>query len=838
MAIQNFVAGGFYGKLGAMVGQRWKNKRTLRTWVKPKNPRTEAQQANRGRFGGCVQLAQIAMQMNWKAPCWQSESLTEWNLRMSSATMLNKAELEPFNKIPLFPYAYVAKYAIHELKVKSKDPNGKVTFSVVGELPTEDRNISVLLGYINASTGAYDMELFTSTLTTNEDDEKVFSIEINDVSKVNNDSIYLICSNDDEKHDNESIYSNQIGAEMKIIKVFDTNIIEYTRTANKHFFTFAEEYFPSETSVTNVKLYGVVAGNYETLTLPSVTLQNFGGHFGFSMEQSVSDNFHIVAFASLSNIQIESISADSEALLSKAENTLNSFSSDDLTRRMTAEVISRLSETNKYTLTVKANTLDSSANASQIKTNAVIAGAFKEWVPSDVKTTFSEDSLKVVITKDNQGTFNKPIFNSQSKITSGKISETLSEVLYELDLSNIAVEDTDKTILITPEVVNKQSFTDAFILTIKNPLNPEYLDVSGIKTNAVIAGVFTQWIPSNVTARTSNENLMITITKDNQDNSAKPIFNSKSSITEGKATRELNEVQYGMNLAGIAVEDTDKSATWDNTIKSVENYKEWYFIKLKEETLFVEEEWCDVTWNGDSILGETVTNTEEYLWSDEDTGEVYFESTIDGLGDFESIFLTTGSQIKINRNFSFNEVTYRPKVQTMQTISMSDNTFYFTIPNIAYITTDSDGWQTAIVGLPVALDGVTGLSQKDTMINEWYTALNAGEWRLGFGATRGMAQTEYTVNKRMGDSKKGGAYFGRTAILYTHTDYQYSGKYMYVITPNKEVMYEKNLPTRNGNTVNVKFGFNFHPIGSYNRQLWTTQQAIIDDYGYTATRYR
>ena len=26
MAIQNFISGGFYGKLGAMVGQRWRNK--------------------------------------------------------------------------------------------------------------------------------------------------------------------------------------------------------------------------------------------------------------------------------------------------------------------------------------------------------------------------------------------------------------------------------------------------------------------------------------------------------------------------------------------------------------------------------------------------------------------------------------------------------------------------------------------------------------------------------------------------------------------------------------------------------------------------------------------
>ena len=34
MAIQNFLSGGYYGKLGATVGQRWKNKQNLRNTSK------------------------------------------------------------------------------------------------------------------------------------------------------------------------------------------------------------------------------------------------------------------------------------------------------------------------------------------------------------------------------------------------------------------------------------------------------------------------------------------------------------------------------------------------------------------------------------------------------------------------------------------------------------------------------------------------------------------------------------------------------------------------------------------------------------------------------------
>ena len=57
MAKQNFLAGGFYGKLGAMVGQRWKNKRTIRTYVIPHNPNTPEQRKNRNGFAGAVQFA-------------------------------------------------------------------------------------------------------------------------------------------------------------------------------------------------------------------------------------------------------------------------------------------------------------------------------------------------------------------------------------------------------------------------------------------------------------------------------------------------------------------------------------------------------------------------------------------------------------------------------------------------------------------------------------------------------------------------------------------------------------------------------------------------------------
>ena len=106
MAKQNFVAGGFYGKLGEMVGQRWKNKRTLRVYVIPHDPRTPSQVAQRNTFAAGVPYAQIGLRFNKGAPCWQSEGRTEWMMRMGTAVNRVKSGVQGDLVIPLWPDGY------------------------------------------------------------------------------------------------------------------------------------------------------------------------------------------------------------------------------------------------------------------------------------------------------------------------------------------------------------------------------------------------------------------------------------------------------------------------------------------------------------------------------------------------------------------------------------------------------------------------------------------------------------------------------------------------------------------------------------------------------------
>lgn len=106
MAKQNFIAGGYVGKLGETVGQRWKNIRTVRVYVIPHNPRTPAQQACRRKFAESVPYAQIGMQFNAKAPCWEATNKTEWQGRMSVAKVNIDNGVTGRNAIPLFPLGY------------------------------------------------------------------------------------------------------------------------------------------------------------------------------------------------------------------------------------------------------------------------------------------------------------------------------------------------------------------------------------------------------------------------------------------------------------------------------------------------------------------------------------------------------------------------------------------------------------------------------------------------------------------------------------------------------------------------------------------------------------
>lgn len=59
--ILNGILGGFSGKVGPVVGGKWKDVDYMRSYVKPANPNTENQQAVRGKFSQLVATARLLL---------------------------------------------------------------------------------------------------------------------------------------------------------------------------------------------------------------------------------------------------------------------------------------------------------------------------------------------------------------------------------------------------------------------------------------------------------------------------------------------------------------------------------------------------------------------------------------------------------------------------------------------------------------------------------------------------------------------------------------------------------------------------------------------------------
>lgn len=68
MGKMNLLKANWEGKVGQTVGAKWKNKSTIRTYTKPANPDTAAQQSVRGVFGAMTSfVAMFADQIKYRS---------------------------------------------------------------------------------------------------------------------------------------------------------------------------------------------------------------------------------------------------------------------------------------------------------------------------------------------------------------------------------------------------------------------------------------------------------------------------------------------------------------------------------------------------------------------------------------------------------------------------------------------------------------------------------------------------------------------------------------------------------------------------------------------------
>ena len=240
MAKQNFLSGGFYGKLGAMVGQRWKNKRTIRTYVVPHNPNTPEQKRNRNNFAGAVQYAQMGMQMNYYCSLFENPSFTKWNYRMSVARNLKFSGMTDLNLIPLYPTDFTPPTTITNIKVNSTTGNNHITFSVPELIAQEDRVFSMMFALYNEASLFRGYKLYLGYYSKN--NPQILEVDVDDVKEINSHCFVRIVTNDDQDSIKDMIASASLAVQMEEIDrhAFDCSISMIDKSAVGFTITFAE----------------------------------------------------------------------------------------------------------------------------------------------------------------------------------------------------------------------------------------------------------------------------------------------------------------------------------------------------------------------------------------------------------------------------------------------------------------------------------------------------------------------------------------------------------------------------------------------------------------------
>lgn len=341
MAIQNFLSGGYYGKLGATVGQRWKNKRTIRTYVKPANPRTEVQQANRNKFANAVTFAQMGMQMNYYATVFDDPNFTHWNYRMKVARELKNQGLLNLDLIPIYPTSFVPPKLIQSVVIEQIQAPGHITFAVEGLDGNTDRVLSLMFAIYNKNDVFLGYKLYLGYYYAS--NPGFLEVDVDNTSEINNHCYVRAVTNDDIDSTTDMIASPSlvVGSTLPETKDFNTAIREVQKLASGIKVIF-EEMWKGTPTVNEITIMSKFVSNgvFATATATSAQLENENGYCSILIPFEASENQYLPAFPIGSNFVITSVDYEGDTWRYIKTNDIVSYNDTDLTRNFNSTVSS------------------------------------------------------------------------------------------------------------------------------------------------------------------------------------------------------------------------------------------------------------------------------------------------------------------------------------------------------------------------------------------------------------------------------------------------------------------------------------------------------------------
>ena len=414
MAIQNFLSGGYYGKLGATVGQRWKNKRTIRTYVIPANPRTEIQQANRGKFANAVVFAQMGLQMNYYTTVFEDPNFTRWNYRMKVARELKDRGMLDLDLIPLHPISFVPPTLIQSIKVSGVQGTKHITFAVEGLTSNVDRVLSLMFAIYDENDTFLGYKLYLGYYYAS--NPGFLEVDVDDISEINKHCYVRAVSNDDVDSATDMIASPRLQVQTSEIDIraFNTSIKEVQKSLAGITVIF-NEMWKGDPTINNIAIMAnFVSNGKETNAYGAkLSLENNNGYCSVTIPFIVTDNQHLPAFPEGSNFIIEKVAYEGSTWQYTKENDTVAYNDTDLSR----DFISTISSVSRYgtTFTVSFDETLPTVTTNTLKL-AIRAVKNGEWVEEEV--TLASISLNE-ITFEQSGVDNGNVyaFPEGSKIT-------------------------------------------------------------------------------------------------------------------------------------------------------------------------------------------------------------------------------------------------------------------------------------------------------------------------------------------------------------------------------------------------------------------------------------
>lgn len=335
MAKQNFLSGGFYGKLGAMVGQRWKNKRTIRTYVIPKNPNTPEQKRNRSNFAGAVQFAQMGMQMNYYCNLFENPNFTKWNYRMSVARNLKFAGMTDLNLIPLYPTDFTPPLVLTEIKLHAKSGKKHITFSVPELTAKEDRVFSMMFALYSEKSFFRGYKLYLGYYY--KDNPQFLEVDVDDVEEINSNCFVRLVTNDDQDSKTDMIASAKLPVRPNEIDKHEFNCIitMISKSASGVKITFWEPWKANPTVNTiSLTLSFVSDSVQKVVSFNNLALENDSGLCSVNIPYATSYNQDLPAFPEGSGISAVNVRYEGSSYEITLTDGKASYSDADLTRSL------------------------------------------------------------------------------------------------------------------------------------------------------------------------------------------------------------------------------------------------------------------------------------------------------------------------------------------------------------------------------------------------------------------------------------------------------------------------------------------------------------------------